>query len=611
MVHSFDTDFDNKHDDCDNCMLVYNPDQKDTDGDGVGDVCDNCVAVPNPDQKDTDGDGIDDACDNCPGTPNPDQYDINTDGVGDACDCHDNFMGPNEIGADCGGICSPCPAAHKIPLNYLFPDDPTISPVCLPAFTSGDSDGKIDIVFAITSDYHGNYNDYRNDIRTEIRNAYLVDGVLNKSMNKFNFWYLTNLTAGFTIKSNGQCSWSTPSIPIYVPSPAQPPFPSGRYVTLSWSDICPMGNDVAILHRTYCRDYRLGSGFSGWTGDPGVLLHESGHALFGLADEYDDSKSNPSCGTSYSVSSPYPNIYKSQASCAAQTANPTSSCNYFTTCRNGRWRGTTDNTIMDSCYTPGTCSWGLDAGQRINYVLNQYKDPPYNVNRKAIVGYFGYDGTSVVLYSTNIVYGDSPERVIDWNSLKILSKDPTGKILGSFTIDDPRYVDYVNPPGGELLSKADFTLVLPFKDNIQSLEIQDIQSGGKTIGRFDLSTAVDTFCLDHTNDPQCANYDSDNDGVPDLVDKCKSTNLPEVFSGGLLPNHYGDVDGDRIFEVKASSKGNPLVDSTYTLTKTYGCSCLQILDIKPGGNQGEKKFGCTQGTLDDFIKKNGPTTKPI
>jgi hypothetical protein len=35
---------------------------------------------------DTDGDGIPDACDNCPLVFNPDQRDSNRNGIGDACE---------------------------------------------------------------------------------------------------------------------------------------------------------------------------------------------------------------------------------------------------------------------------------------------------------------------------------------------------------------------------------------------------------------------------------------------------------------------------------------------------------------------------------------------
>jgi hypothetical protein len=76
----------------------------DTDGDGIPDIYDNCVTVYNPDQKDTVGDGLGDACsdwdrdgiinslDNCPNVPNADQRDSDGDGIGDACDDEDSRL---------------------------------------------------------------------------------------------------------------------------------------------------------------------------------------------------------------------------------------------------------------------------------------------------------------------------------------------------------------------------------------------------------------------------------------------------------------------------------------------------------------------------------------
>lgn len=97
--------------------------------------------------------------------------------------------------------------------------------------------------------------------------------------------------------------------------------------------------------------------------------------------------------------------------------------------------------------------------------------------------------------------------------------------------------------------------------------------------------------------------DQDNDGVPDNQDKCLNTILPENFAK-LEKNHYGDIDGDKIFET-LTNKGKVIKDSQYNLTSTYGCSCKQILEFKPGKNKNEEKFGCKKETLDKFIKQIG------
>ena len=62
MIPCGDSDADGAGDGCDNCGMVYNPDQADWDGDGIGDVCDEC---PYGDYSDPDGDGVQCIYDNC------------------------------------------------------------------------------------------------------------------------------------------------------------------------------------------------------------------------------------------------------------------------------------------------------------------------------------------------------------------------------------------------------------------------------------------------------------------------------------------------------------------------------------------------------------------
>ncbi|MFH1456353.1 MAG: LamG domain-containing protein [archaeon] len=96
--------------------------------------------------------------------------------------------------------------------------------------------------------------------------------------------------------------------------------------------------------------------------------------------------------------------------------------------------------------------------------------------------------------------------------------------------------------------------------------------------------------------------DSDNDGVYDENDKCPSTTLPESVSETLRPNHYSDIDGDLIFETNTG-------DSSLTIIDTYGCSCEQILTCKPGNNEGEYKFGCTEGTMNVWTSQTAWSTE--
>lgn len=71
-----------------------------------------------------------------------------------------------------------------------------------------------------------------------------------------------------------------------------------------------VGDAVAILHQADLRDCKSGGMFSSEIDYDKTLIHETGHALFDLKDEY-------CCDSSYSQQACYPNLYASLAACQA------------------------------------------------------------------------------------------------------------------------------------------------------------------------------------------------------------------------------------------------------------------------------------------------------
>gem|GEM_PF-5429483 len=92
--------------------------------------------------------------------------------------------------------------------------------------------------------------------------------------------------------------------------------------------------------------------------------------------------------------------------------------------------------------------------------------------------------------------------------------------------------------------------------------------------------------------------DADNDGVTDDTDMCLGTD----FDANPLEKHYAWLGGERFMTTDPKTK--LLVASNYFLTDTQGCACAQILEQKSGNNNGEQKYDCSKGTMDNFIKNN-------
>lgn len=564
---------------CDNCIFDDNPDQLDRDDDGFGDLCDTCPDDHNPDQTaDADMDGIMDACDNCRFFANAGQADYDNDGTGDDCDCSDGYMGPREEGADCGGFCSTqCPSE------------------CIPLIDHGGSYARIDIFFIPSTEYTS-LAEFRAHAMAVIENSYYAHSTLQAKRRAFNFWY-TPYTQAVTVKPDDDCEW-----------------PVSAEFALKLR--CPQADIGAILHKADCTDYSLGGVFSSEFDSYGTFLHESGHGVFGLADEYDGA---PDCSTHYFQPSPVnlANIFEDRDRCQDHSINP-GSCHEFTTCGSGLlwdgwWKSLTQcGTIMCSgagssagcggCagYPGNICNFGPDAGRKVNDMLDRilgYSAGAVSAKGldQSVVCLLHYDGLAVTLLETRIVQGVSPDRHVEWQGLGVELKNFSGQPVHAFTIRDPRYKDFDHPPKGELLDGVDFTLTFPFSDQLETLTVYDTVSQAD-MAVFDLAMPILDFCLENPEAASCSFYDSDGDGMLDrweqgIVDADSTDGITSVEDVLPLDDFDGEGFCNRREFLGGSSATDPSslppagvihVDNTYAGTAETGTEGRPFNTIQEG-----------------------------
>ena len=523
-----DTDQDGIGDACDNCINVKNPGQDDFDKDGVGDLCDNCWMVSNPDQKNTDGDnygdacdkcpnlawasnsdidgdGVGDACDNCPDHINPNQADINNNQVGDACDCFDVLQGANETGVDCGGVCGPC-----VPCTWCGNS-------VVPLRLAGNYKSKIDIVFVPEQNYSGSLNQFIDDARAHIRNGYFrldqfaIDPIPSFH-DRFNFYYYSN---GFGTWTGTPCAGELPGESAHdtwakwcIPLCALVPFGLGCTCFAAEPDHfygnAPFADVAGILFNN-----SNGPGCANKLGTPShfvsenqspTIMHESGHALFGLVDEYCAGKMpDGSPATSYSQPEVLPNVWSSLQNCQADAAAAGWSLGNCTRiewdtdptkpgleCQWNWWRYDPDKptslpTSRDYMDDQFSNARFFEADtRRIIYVLNQYAINAFLMEALSNGGEQGVEarlninqGKITEIYSKkvrgfpNLGFQDGPFRI------EVYSQ--SGSLLYSFLIADPRtQVGSAGKEHGPLYhDNVNFSVIFPYSEEVQTLQVKN------------------------------------------------------------------------------------------------------------------------------------------
>jgi hypothetical protein len=99
--------------------------------------------------------------------------------------------------------------------------------------------------------------------------------------------------------------------------------------------------------------------------------------------------------------------------------------------------------------------------------------------------------------------------------------------------------------------------------------------------------------------------DADGDSVPDSLDACTETRIPEgVPTVKLNPNHYALLEGGTFATTAPPGRAGRM--PSFTITDTRGCSCEQILDRTGTLEAGERSFGCSAGTMKNWVAPVAP-----
>jgi len=334
----------------------------------------------------------------------------------------------------------------------------------VPTRTIGSHSDRFDLVFVPDNDYGlpADINtwlpNFIQDIQNQINQRLIAAAPVTGHADSFNFYYTRaqGVTTPHTLPAN-------------------------------MTRVAPYADAYAILHTTTLQDW------TNW-GPPAILsaegavgrsfIHESGHGIFGLADEYDDA---PACTTARFQPNPNPNVWDTEADCRADVTNEgwgnANDCWKFTTCTTDWWKFTTTNFIMrdGDWFSNG---WGQPASRRVQAVLGQNPgtapaEPGGSseatksiwLNMQVSAGVFSLLKESYVVESPPSSFPEAGTFMV-----KVFSNG--NAVLKNFGMHDPRIAQAeLGYAGPTWIDTANFQLVVPYFKSCGRVDLIESATG--------------------------------------------------------------------------------------------------------------------------------------
>lgn len=211
-----------------------------------------------------------------------------------------------------------------------------VSGSAIPVMLTGGRANRVDVVLIPDGDDYTGPGDpaFQTAVANVLKGAYFGEGFFLERQQAFNFWIADKTGDSEVPKAGGGVDCS-------------PQGPNDWATAYSWADT------GAILHANNFRDCASSGLFTSEPTSIGTVLHETGHAPFGLTDEY-------CCDGGYWENRPNPTMFDTQAECQADAPSlgrAASDCRSITDTRpdpDKTWWTSepTPNDLMNSRRTP-------------------------------------------------------------------------------------------------------------------------------------------------------------------------------------------------------------------------------------------------------------------